>query len=44
MQNLAAGVWLGVFLANFQQSITREQALAIVNSSTEILKKLGLVE
>ena len=42
IENLAAGVSLAEFLENFP-SVTREQALAILNFSNETLKKLGFV-
>ena len=41
LNNLAAGVSLDEFLDNFP-TVTREQALAILNFSQETLKKLGL--
>ena len=42
LENLAAGVSLDEFLENFP-TVTREQALAILNFSNETLKKLGFV-
>jgi uncharacterized protein (DUF433 family) len=39
--NLSAGVSLDGFLENFP-TVTREQALAVLNFSHETLKKLGL--
>ncbi len=41
LNNLAAGVSLDEFLENFP-TVTREQALAVLNFSSETLKKLGL--
>jgi uncharacterized protein (DUF433 family) len=41
LNNLAAGVSLDEFLANFR-TVRREQALAVLNFSSETLKKLGL--
>ena len=41
LYNLAAGVSLDEFLANFR-TVRREQALAVLNFSSETLKKLGL--
>ena len=40
LDNLAAGVSLDEFLGNFP-TVTRDQALAILNFSNETLKKLG---
>lgn len=40
LDNLAAGVSLDEFLDNFP-TVTRDQALAILNFSNETLKKLG---
>ena len=42
LENLAAGVSLDEFLENFP-TVTREQALAILNFSNQTLKKLGFV-
>ena len=42
LENLAAGVSLNEFLENFP-TVSREQALAILNFSNETLKKLGFV-
>ena len=42
LENLAAGVSLDEFLENFP-TVSREQALAILNFSNQTLKKLGLV-
>ena len=42
LENLAAGVALDEFLENFP-TVTREQALAILNFSNQTLKKLGFV-
>jgi uncharacterized protein (DUF433 family) len=42
IDNLAAGVPLAEFLENFP-SVTREQALAILDFSNQILKKLSFV-
>ncbi|MGI9065214.1 MAG: DUF433 domain-containing protein [Pyrinomonadaceae bacterium] len=42
LENLAAGVSLDQFLENFP-TVTREQALAILNFSNQTLKKLGFV-
>ena len=42
LENLAAGISLNEFLENFP-TVSREQALAILNFSNETLKKLGLV-
>jgi len=41
LNNLAAGVSLDEFLANFR-TVRRDQALAVLNFSSETLKKLGL--
>ncbi|HMG74781.1 MAG TPA: DUF433 domain-containing protein [Pyrinomonadaceae bacterium] len=41
LNNLSAGVSLDEFLANFR-TVRREQALAVLNFSSETLKKLGL--
>lgn len=41
LNNLEAGVSLDEFLENFP-SVTREQALAVLNFSHDTLKKLGL--
>jgi uncharacterized protein (DUF433 family) len=41
LNNLAAGVSLDEFLANFR-AVRRDQALAVLNFSSETLKKLGL--
>ena len=41
LNNLAAGVSLDEFLANFR-TVRREQALAVLNFPSETLKKLGL--
>jgi uncharacterized protein (DUF433 family) len=41
LNNLAADVSLNEFLDNFP-TVTREQALAVLNFSQETLKKLGL--
>ena len=41
LNNLAAGVSLNEFLANFR-TVRRDQALAVLNFSSETLKKLGL--
>jgi len=41
LNNLEAGVSLDEFLENFP-SVSREQALAVLNFSHETLKKLGL--
>ena len=41
LNNLAAGISLDEFLANFR-TVCREQALAVLNFSSEMLKKLGL--
>ena len=41
LNNLADGVSLDEFLANFR-TVRREQALAVLNFSSETLKKLGL--
>ena len=41
LNNLSAGVSLDEFLANFR-TVRREQALAVLNCSSETLKKLGL--
>jgi uncharacterized protein (DUF433 family) len=42
LDNLAAGVSLDEFLDNFP-TVTREQALAILNFSNQTLKKLGFL-
>ncbi len=42
LENLGAGISLDEFLENFP-SMTRDQALAILNFSNQTLKKLGLV-
>jgi uncharacterized protein (DUF433 family) len=42
LDNLAAGVSLPEFLDNFP-TVTREQALAILNFSNQTLKKLGFL-
>ena len=42
LENLAAGVSLDEFRENFP-TVTREQALAILNFSNQTLKKLGFV-
>lgn len=41
LNNLSAGVSLDEFLANFR-TVRREQALGVLNFSSETLKKLGL--
>jgi uncharacterized protein (DUF433 family) len=41
LNNLSAGISLDEFLANFR-TVRREQALAVLNFSSETLKKLGL--
>jgi len=41
LNNLAAGVSLDEFLANFR-TVRRDHALAVLNFSSETLKKLGL--
>ena len=41
LNNLSAGVSLDEFLANFR-TVRRDQALAVLNFSSETLKKLGL--
>ena len=41
LNNLADGVSLDEFLENFP-TVSREQALAILNFSTDTLKRLGL--
>ena len=41
LNNLSAGVSLDEFLANFR-TVRREQALAVLNFSSQTLKKLGL--
>jgi uncharacterized protein (DUF433 family) len=43
LDNLAAGVSLDEFLDNFP-TVTREQALAVLNFSNETLKKIGLAK
>lgn len=43
LENLAAGVSLDDFLENFP-TVTRDQALAILNFSNQTLKKLGLLK
>jgi uncharacterized protein (DUF433 family) len=42
LDNLAAGVSLDEFLDNFP-TVTRDQALAILNFSNQTLKKLGFL-
>jgi len=41
INNLASGVSLDEFLANFP-TVTREQAVAVLNFSNQTLKNLGL--
>ena len=43
LNNLSAGVPLDEFLDNFP-TVTREQALAVLNFSNETLKKIGLAK
>ena len=43
LENLAAGVSLDEFLENFP-TVTRDQALAILNFSNQTLKKLGFLK
>ena len=43
LDNLAAGVSLDEFLDNFP-TVTREQALAVLNFSNHTLKKIGLTK
>ena len=43
LDNLSAGVSLNEFLENFP-TVTREQALAVLNFSNETLRKIGLAK
>ena len=43
LENLASGVSLDEFLDNFP-TVTRDQALAILNFSNQTLKKLGFLK
>lgn len=43
LENLAAGISLDEFLANFP-TVQKEQALAILNFSNQTLKRLGLLK